>query len=121
MVKNHPRSAWKLIKKSDDFASMKAKAVAKNKSSSVVGIVLGDDEKAANPSCMTFDEFILKNTKALRRTSTSTSTNPTLIISNKKNHNNHKNKATHGRGVPHEASEARPRVSERRALAPTSC
>ena len=30
-------------------------------------------------------------------------------------------KATHGRGVPHEASEARPSVSERRALAPTSC
>ena len=67
LVKNHPRSAWKLIKKSDDFASMKAKAIAKKKSSSVVGIVLGDDEKAANPSCMTFDEFILKNTKTLRR------------------------------------------------------
>ena len=33
----------------------------------MVGIVFGDDEKAANPSCMTFDEFILKNTKILRR------------------------------------------------------
>ena len=29
----------------------------------MVGIVLGDDENAAHPSCMTFDEFILKNTK----------------------------------------------------------
>ena len=67
LVKNHPRSRWELIKGSSDFASMKAKAIAKKKSSSVVGIVLGDDEKAANPSCMTFDEFILKNTKTLRR------------------------------------------------------
>ena len=33
----------------------------------MVGIVFGDDEKAANPSCMTFDEFILKNTKTLSR------------------------------------------------------
>ena len=46
---------------------MKAKAIAKHKSSSVVGIVRGDDEKAANPSCMTFDDFILKNTKTSRR------------------------------------------------------
>ena len=67
LVKNHPRSRWTLIKESSDFASMKAKAIAKKKSSSVVGVVLGDDEKAANPSCMTFDEFILKNTKILRR------------------------------------------------------
>ena len=66
---------------------------------------------------MTFDEFILKTTKILRRTSTSTSTSPSLIMINimiivivK---------ATHGRGVPHEASEALPSVSERRALAPT--
>ena len=67
LVKNHPRSRWKLIKKSSDFASMKAKAIATGKSAKVVGIVFGDDEKAANPSCMTFDEFILKNTKTLRR------------------------------------------------------
>ena len=100
---------------------MKANAIAKRKGATVVGIVLGDDEKAATPSCMTFDEFILKNTKTLRRTSTSTSASPSLIISNKKHHDNHKNKASHGRGVPHEASEARPRVSERCALAPTSC
>ena len=33
----------------------------------MVGIVFGDGEKAADPSCMTFDEFILKNTKTLRR------------------------------------------------------
>ena len=124
LVKNHPRSRWKLIKDSGDFTSMKAKAIAKGKSAKVVGIVFGDDEKAANPSCMTFDEFILKNTKTLRRTSTSTSTSPSLIIIN--------NmfmiimiivivKATHGRGVPHEASEARPvnvLMGERCALAP---
>ena len=67
LVKNHPRSAWKLIKISDDFASMKAKAIAKTKSSSVVGIVLGDDEKAANPSRMAFDDFIVKNTTILWR------------------------------------------------------
>ena len=67
LVKNHPRSRWKLIKDSGDFTSMKAKAIAKGYSSKVVGIVFGDDEKAANPSCMTFDEFILKNTKTLRR------------------------------------------------------
>ena len=67
LVKNHPRSRWKLIKGSSDFASMKAKAIAQGTSTKVVGIVFGDDEKAANPSCMTFDEFILKNTKTLRR------------------------------------------------------
>ena len=67
LVKNHPRSRWKLIKGSSDFASMKAKAIAQKCSARVVGIVFGDDEKAANPSCMTFDEFILKNTKSLRR------------------------------------------------------
>ena len=67
LVKNHPRSRWKLIKDSGDFTSMKAKAIARGHSSKVVGIVFGDDEKAANPSCMTFDEFILKNTKTLRR------------------------------------------------------
>ena len=89
LVKNHPRSRWELIKDSGDFTSMKAKAIARGHSSKVVGIVFGDDEKATNPSCMTFDEFILKNTKTLRRTSTSTSTSPSLIISNKQNHNNH--------------------------------
>ena len=103
---------------------MKANAIAKRKGATVVGIVLDDDEKAAKPSCMTFDEFILKITKILRRTSTSTSTSPSLIIINimftiimiivivK---------ATHGRGVPHEASEARPvnvLMGERRAIAP---
>ena len=110
LVKNHPQSRWKLIKKSSDFASMKANAIAKRKGATVVGIVLDDDEKAAKPSCMTFDEFILKTTKILRRTSTSTSTSPSLIIINimftiimiivivK---------ATHGRGVPHEASGSR--------------
>ena len=89
---------------------MKANAIAKRKGATVVGIVLGDDEKAATPSCMTFDEFILKITKILRRTSTSTSTSPSFSILNiiftiimiivivK---------ATHGRGVPHEASEGR--------------
>ena len=46
---------------------MKANAIAKRKGATVVGIVLDDDEKAAKPSCMTFDEFILKNTKILRR------------------------------------------------------
>ena len=46
---------------------MKANAIAKRKGATVVGIVLDDDEKAAKPSCMTFDEFILKNTKTLRR------------------------------------------------------
>ena len=124
LVKNHPQSRWKLIKKSSDFASMKANAIAKRKGATVVGIVLGDDEKAATPSCMTFDEFILKNTKTLRRTSTSTSISPSLIIINISFMISMIIvivKATHGRGVPHEASEARPSVSERRALAPTSC
>ena len=59
---------------------MKANAIAKRKGATVVGIVLDDDEKAAKPSCMSFDEFILKITKILRRTSTSTSTSPSLII-----------------------------------------
>ena len=67
LVKNHPRSRWKLIKDSSGFTSMNAKAIAKWKSATVVGIVFGDDEKAANPSCMTFDEFILRHTKPLRR------------------------------------------------------
>ena len=67
LVDNYPRSRWGLIKGSSDFASMKAKAIVWGRSSSVVGIVLGDDEKAAHPSCMTFDEFILKNTQILRR------------------------------------------------------
>ena len=67
LVNNHPRSQWELIKGSGDFASMKAKSIAQGTSTKVVGIVFGDDEKAANPSCMTFDEFILKNTKTLKR------------------------------------------------------